>query len=77
MNTTESMKDFELKYISMATQFFILSLLFPYFYELGLIFFSNEELLYLLIPGTLTWPAQQRLWWMGQLMVLLRSPARS
>lgn len=39
LNTTESMKDFELKYMPMATQFFILPLLFPYFYELGLIFF--------------------------------------
>lgn len=66
----------------MATQIFIIPLLFPYFFELGLIFFLllfHEELLYLLIPGTLTWPAQQkqqqsfapqRLWWMEQPMVL-------
>lgn len=59
LNTTESMKDFELKYMPMATQFFIIPLLFPYFYELGLFFFFHEELFYLLIPGTLTWPAQQ------------------
>lgn len=41
MNTTEYMKDFELKYMPMATQILILPLLFPYFYELGLIFFFS------------------------------------
>lgn len=41
MNTTESMKDLELKYMPMATQIFIVPLLFPYFYESGLIFFPR------------------------------------
>lgn len=54
MNTIKSMKGFELKYTPMATQIFVLPLLFPYLYELGLkflFFFFHEELLYLLSPG--------------------------
>lgn len=38
LNTTESMKGFELKYTPMAMQIFVLPLLFPYLYELGLKF---------------------------------------
>lgn len=50
------MKGFELKYTPMAMQIFVLPLLFPYLYELGLkflffFFFFHEELLYLLTPS--------------------------